>query len=85
VPLHTLRADVDYGTATAFTTYGTCGIKVWVFKGEILEHDPMAQDKRAHEEGGRSSGRRDRERGSERGDRDRDRGDRGDRGSRDSA
>lgn len=45
VPLHTLRADVDYGTATAFTTYGTCGIKVWVFKGEILGHDPMAQDR----------------------------------------
>jgi small subunit ribosomal protein S3 len=46
VPLHTLRADVDYGTATAFTTYGTCGVKVWIYKGEILEHDPMAQDKR---------------------------------------
>ena len=46
VPLHTLRADVDYGTATAHTTYGTCGVKVWVFKGEILAHDPMAQDKR---------------------------------------
>ena len=46
VPLHTLRADVDYGEATAMTTYGTCGVKVWVFKGEILEHDPMAQDKR---------------------------------------
>jgi small subunit ribosomal protein S3 len=46
VPLHTLRADVDYGTATAKTTYGTCGVKVWVFKGEILVHDPMAQDKR---------------------------------------
>jgi small subunit ribosomal protein S3 len=59
VPLHTLRADVDYGTATAFTTYGTCGIKVWIFKGEILEHDPMAQDKRLTEEGGRSGGRRD--------------------------
>jgi small subunit ribosomal protein S3 len=58
VPLHTLRADVDYGTATAFTTYGTCGIKVWIFKGEILEHDPMAQDKRLNDEG-RSSGRRD--------------------------
>ena len=58
VPLHTLRADVDYGTATAFTTYGTCGIKVWVFKGEILEHDPMAQDKRMNEEGGRSGGGR---------------------------
>ncbi len=59
VPLHTLRADVDYGTATAFTTFGTCGIKVWIFKGENLEHDPMAQDKRlAEAEGGRSSPRR---------------------------
>jgi small subunit ribosomal protein S3 len=47
VPLHTLRADVDYGVATAMTTYGTCGVKVWVFKGEIMAHDPMAQDKRA--------------------------------------
>lgn len=50
VPLHTLRADVDYGTATAHTTYGTCGVKVWVFKGEILAHDPMAQDKRLQEQ-----------------------------------
>ena len=50
VPLHTLRADVDYGIATAFTTYGTCGVKVWIFKGEILEHDPMAQDKRMAEQ-----------------------------------
>ncbi len=49
VPLHTLRADVDYGTATAHTTYGTCGVKVWVFKGEIMDHDPMAQDKRLAE------------------------------------
>ena len=45
VPLHTLRADVDYGEATAFTTYGATGVKVWIFKGEIMEHDPMAQDK----------------------------------------
>jgi small subunit ribosomal protein S3 len=54
VPLHTLRADIDFGEATAFTAYGTCGVKVWIFKGEILEHDPMAQDKRAIEaqEGG---------------------------------
>lgn len=36
VPLHTLRADVDYGTATAFTTVGTCGVKVWVYKGEMI-------------------------------------------------
>jgi len=49
VPLHTLRADVDYGEATAKTTYGTCGVKVWVFKGEIMAHDPMAQDKRAQD------------------------------------
>jgi small subunit ribosomal protein S3 len=52
VPLHTLRADVDYGVATAKTTYGTCGVKVWIFKGEILAHDPMAQDKRAQENQG---------------------------------
>jgi small subunit ribosomal protein S3 len=64
VPLHTLRADVDYGVGTAFTTYGTCGIKVWIFKGEILEHDPMAQDKRLNEEGRSGSGQR-RDRSSE--------------------
>jgi len=58
VPLHTLRADVDYGVATAHTAYGTCGIKVWIFKGEILEHDPMAQDKRAEGSDQRSQGRR---------------------------
>ena len=50
VPLHTLRADIDYGQATAFTTYGTCGVKVWIYKGEILAHDPMAQDKRLNEQ-----------------------------------
>ncbi len=50
VPLHTLRADIDYGVATAKTTYGTCGVKVWIFKGEIMAHDPSAQDKRAHEQ-----------------------------------
>jgi small subunit ribosomal protein S3 len=54
VPLHTLRADVDFGVATAFTTYGTCGVKVWIFKGEIMEHDPFATEKRQAEaaEGG---------------------------------
>ena len=52
VPLHTLRADVDYGVGTAKTTYGTCGVKVWVFKGEILTHDPMASEKRAEQLGG---------------------------------
>ena len=50
VPLHTLRAEVDYGEATAHTTYGACGIKVWIFKGEVMVHDPMAQDKRLAEQ-----------------------------------
>ena len=50
VPLHTLRADIDFGTATAKTTYGTCGVKVWIFKGEVLAHDPSAQDRRAAEQ-----------------------------------
>ena len=50
VPLHTLRADIDYGVATAKTAYGTCGVKVWVFRGEIMDHDPMAQDNRRTEQ-----------------------------------
>lgn len=58
VPLHTLRADVDYGEATAQTTYGAIGIKVWVFKGEVIGHDPMAQDKRLAEQQPGSSMRR---------------------------
>ena len=45
VPLHTLRANVDYAEAEAHTAYGVCGVKVWVFKGEILGHDPLAQDR----------------------------------------
>ena len=45
VPLNTLRANVDYAEAEAHTAYGVCGIKVWIFKGEILGHDPMAQDR----------------------------------------
>jgi len=52
VPLHTLRADVDYGFTEAKTTYGVIGVKVWVFKGEVLEHDPMALDKRLAGESG---------------------------------
>ena len=47
VPLHTLRANVDYGVAEANTTYGICGVKVWIFKGEIMAHDPMALEKQA--------------------------------------
>ena len=64
VPLHTLRADVDYGFTEALTTYGIIGVKVWIFKGEVLEHDPMAQDKRwAQEASGPSSNEgRDRDR-----------------------
>ena len=50
VPLHTLRADIDYGFIEAKTTYGVIGVKVWVFKGEIMQHDPMAQDKRIAEQ-----------------------------------
>jgi small subunit ribosomal protein S3 len=68
VPLHTLRADIDYGEATAMTTYGTCGVKVWVYRGEIMEHDPMAHEKRMFENPMQSSGRPDRDHG-ERGER----------------
>ncbi|MBC8337739.1 MAG: 30S ribosomal protein S3 [Alphaproteobacteria bacterium] len=50
VPLHTLRANVDYGEATAHTTYGTCGVKVWIYKGDIMAHDPMALDKQAQDQ-----------------------------------
>ena len=49
VPLHTLRADIDYGTAEALTTYGIIGIKVWIYKGDIMEHDPMAQERKANQ------------------------------------
>lgn len=54
VPLHTLRADVDYGESSAHTTYGVCGVKVWVYKGEIMEHDPMAHEKRKQLQAARS-------------------------------
>ncbi|NBN63686.1 30S ribosomal protein S3 [Microvirga tunisiensis] len=70
VPLHTLRADIDYGTATAHTAYGACGVKVWIFKGEILEHDPMASERRANDSSDANQSdrgpRRDRDRGRER-------------------
>ena len=51
VPLHTLRAEIDYGFAEALTTYGIIGVKVWVYKGDILAHDPLASDKRLTESG----------------------------------
>jgi small subunit ribosomal protein S3 len=74
VPLHTLRADIDFGYGKATTAYGIIGIKVWIFKGEIMEHDPMASERRAGEaqEGGGGGGDRER----------RDRPPRGDRGDR---
>lgn len=50
VPLHTLRANIDYGECVAQTTYGTCGVKVWIYKGEIMAYDPMALDKQAQEQ-----------------------------------
>ncbi|MGV8841586.1 MAG: 30S ribosomal protein S3 [Bauldia sp.] len=61
VPLHTLRADIDFGTATAKTAYGACGVKVWIFKGEIMEHDPMASERRLTEGDQQPSGGRRRE------------------------
>src|SRR5690348_12565576 len=45
VPLHTLRGNGHYAEAEAHTAYGVCGVKVWVFKGEIFAHDPLAQDR----------------------------------------
>ena len=71
VPLHTLRADIDYALHEAKTPYGIIGVKVWIFKGEILEHDPSARDRRQQElqdgpaprgAGGGGGGRRDRDR-----------------------
>ena len=49
VPLHTLRADIDYAHVEAMTAYGIIGIKTWIFKGEIMEHDPAARDRKAQE------------------------------------
>ncbi|OUR77416.1 30S ribosomal protein S3 [Alphaproteobacteria bacterium 46_93_T64] len=64
VPLHTLRANIDYGVARSLTTYGIIGIKVWIYKGEIMEHDPMGQEKAQEKQqatgrpAGRPGGRR---------------------------
>jgi len=64
VPLHTLRADVDFGYGLAKTAYGVIGVKVWIYKGEIMEHDPMAAERRAldMQEGGGAGRRREAER-----------------------
>ena len=66
VPLHTLRADIDFGFAEAKTAYGIIGIKVWIFKGEILEHDPMASERRNSEMQERGGGGRRRPQGGDR-------------------
>ncbi|SUZ33773.1 30S ribosomal protein S3 [Roseibaca ekhonensis] len=61
VPLHTLRADIDYAHSEGQTAYGIIGVKVWIFKGEIMEHDPQARDRRHQElqdSGGASRPRR---------------------------
>ena len=75
VPLHTLRADIDFGYGVARTAYGVIGVKVWIFKGEIMEHDPMAAERRSLESQETGGGR-------PRRDGDRERGDRGPRGDR---
>lgn len=72
VPLHTLRADIDYGFSEAQTTYGLIGCKVWVYKGEVFDLHAASQEQAADTPSPRKGG----------GDRDRDRGDRGDRGDR---
>ncbi|MDH5512435.1 MAG: 30S ribosomal protein S3 [Gammaproteobacteria bacterium] len=52
VPLHTLRADIDYGFAEAHTTYGKIGVKVWIFKGEVFDKDsPKLEDVEAQKKG----------------------------------
>lgn len=56
VPLHTLRADIDYGFAEALTTYGIIGVKVWLYKGDVMAHDPLGRDKAlANEQGWNST------------------------------
>ena len=70
VPLHTLRADIDFGYGVAKTAYGIIGIKVWIFKGEIMEHDPDGLREAQHGAAGERRRQRPRRDG------DRDRGDR---------
>ncbi len=48
IPLHTLRADIDYGFAEAMTTFGKIGVKVWIFKGEILSQDDIEESSSSH-------------------------------------
>ena len=76
VPLHTLRADIDYGLAEARTTYGVIGVKVWIYKGEIFDFASVGQAKEDDRNEGPSPRR-------ERGSRDDDRRERTPRGRRD--
>ena len=69
VPLHTMRADIDYGVRRAETAMGIIGIKVWINKGEVMEHDPSAHERRMNEQGNDRSGGGNRGRGGDRGDR----------------
>jgi len=82
LPLHTLRADIDYGFTEAHTTYGVIGIKTWLYKGEILDLTKRRGGLLPEPEPRRDRGDRDRR---DRRDRDRDRGPRGDRGERQAA
>lgn len=60
VPLHTLRADIDYGTAEAQTTYGILGIKVWIFKGEVYGDRPQVEEEPKQTKGrGKGRGKKD--------------------------
>jgi small subunit ribosomal protein S3 len=83
LPLHTLRADIDYGFSQAYTTYGVIGIKVWIYKGEVIEGGNKGRNTLRNE--GEPRRRRRDDRGGDRGDRGGDRGDRGagDRGAGD--
>ena len=78
VPLHTLRADIDYGLAEARTTYGVIGVKVWIYKGEVFDFASVGQAKEDDRNEGPSPRR-------ERGSRDDDRRERAPRGRRDRA
>lgn len=62
VPRHTLRADIDYALAEGLTAFGIIGVKVWIFKGEIMEHDPAGRDKRINEMQENAGGRQPRNR-----------------------
>jgi len=68
LPLHTLRADVDYGFSQAYTTYGVIGIKVWIYKGEVLDGGNRMRNTLRNEEPRRRR-RDDRDRGGDRGER----------------